>query len=215
MRRIMPSLVNTEARPYQTLSSSDLKPMSDTPTTVTEALDRFVERFLALYADQQPPYPQQSYDNEWPSPCYINPGKEGEPCGWQPVQQQQTHPLFAGLENALETEIHPDLASYFNRYWSDPLPARCADGDLSLLFVWNEEDFERLRGNMIGHALMKKKRRQPLTLFFACTEPEELVISIENHSGHVVLEAPGKKPHRTLANSMTEFLLQLSPRMLT
>ena len=81
-------------------------------------------------------------------------------------RQTQLHPLFEGLEKALELEIHSDIKAYYNRYWSDPIPARFEDGDLSLLFVWNDEDFERLRGNLIGHAMAKHKIKAATDIFF-------------------------------------------------
>ena len=54
--------------------------------------------------------------------------------------------------------------------------------------------------------------RAPFTVFFACTEPEsELFLSVDNASGEVVLEAPGAKPLRTVAPSLTVFLRGLDP----
>lgn len=189
--------------------------MTNQTTSVEAALDAFIEKFHQLYASQPIPLPQQEYDLEWLSPCYQNPQEEGQLCTWQPVRQDVTHDLFEGLAHALETDIHPDIKAYFTRYWSDPLPARHQDGDLELIFVWNEQDYERLRANMIGHALLKKRRKQPLTLFFGCTAPEDMTLCIDNETGEVVLEKPGKKAHRTVAPSIADFILQLSPRTIT
>jgi len=74
---------------------------------------------------------------------------------------------------------------------------------------------ERLRGNLIGHALMKRKKRQPLTLFFATTEPDgNYFLSIQNDDGSVWLEQPGKKPLRQLAPSLAEFIAGLTPELI-
>lgn len=189
--------------------------MTNQTTSVETALDAFIEQFHQLYATQATPLPQQEFDPEWLSPCYQSPQEEGQLCTWQPVKQSEPHDLFEGLAHALETDIHPDIKTYFTRYWSDPLPARCQDGDLDLIFVWNEEDYERLRANMIGHALLKKRRKDPLTLFFGCTAPEDMTLCIDNQTGEVVLEKPGKKAHRILAPSIADFILQLSPRIIT
>ena len=119
--------------------------------------------------------------------------------------------MFKRLEEALGYSIHPDVIAWYSRYWSDPLPASCSEGDLNLLFLWNEQDTERLRSNLIGHLLNKQKLKHKPTLFFACTEPDgEMFLSVDNESGEVWLEQPGKQPQRKLANSLTEFISGLT-----
>ncbi|MEH6813594.1 MAG: SecY-interacting protein [Motiliproteus sp.] len=181
------------------------------PTTVDQALDRLVTDFLALYATDDTPMPSTQYDTDWPSDCYQATAEEGITVPWQPIKQKLQHPLFEGLESALETPVHADIKNYYGRYWSDPIPARFRDDELSLLFIWNDKDYERLRANIIGHALNKKKTKQPLTFFFGCTEPDELILSLENSSGKILLEKPGRPPLREIAPSMTDFLNQLTP----
>lgn len=180
--------------------------------TVSAALDRFIQRQSA----QQPNLPLAIYDSKWPSECYYpsenTPLKDGERVAWKPVLQSGNNSLFERIAEALETEIHPDIISYYSRYWSDPLPARAPEGELSLLLVWNEDDMERLRGNLIGHALQLRKQKQPLTFFFACTEPDgEYFLSIDNQTGEVLLEQPGRKPLRNLADSLADYLDTLEP----
>ena len=83
---------------------------------------------------------------------------------------------------------------------------------MSLILLWNPADAERLVENLIGHALAKRRARAPFTVFFACTEPEsDLFLSVDNETGEVVLEAPGAKPMRTVAPSLTVFLRGLVP----
>ncbi len=177
-------------------------------TTVTQALEEFIARQQAL----QPGLPLTPYDPDWASPCYQSSGPAGTPVPWRPVKQTPAQDMFERLGAALETAIHPDLAAFYSLYWSDPLPARSRDGELNLLQAWNPDDLERLRSNLIGHALAKRKQRQPLTLFFACTEPDgDYFLSIDNQSGKVLLEAPGKAPLRVLADSLAEFIASLEP----
>lgn len=173
-------------------------------------LDDFVNAYRAV---QQPlGWPKLPWEAEWQSPCLLNTAAEGEAVGWQPIKLEQPIDMFERLGEALQTEIHPDLISYYSRYWSDPIYAEHPDGELSLLFAWNSEEFERLRANLIGHALNKRRLRQPLTLFFACTEPDaEEFISLMNDDGSIWLEAPGKPPLRKLAVSLEAFLAMLRP----
>jgi len=176
---------------------------------VADALDRFITRQLAL----QPEPPRVPWDTQWPSDCYLNEGQaDGEMIGWRPVKQQTRQDMFERLGEALGIEIHPDVVTFYSRYWSDPLPARSEEGQLSLLQLWNPDDMERLRGNLIGHAVAKQKQKQPMTLFIATTEPDaEYFLSVNNEDGSVWLEQPGKKPLRQLASSLAEMIDRLTP----
>jgi SecY interacting protein Syd len=179
-------------------------------STVDQVLDRFVQRYLAQY-----PELYELYDPEWRSPC-----ETGEPVTtrdgykvvpWQPLRRPFADD-FAGLERALETAIHPDIKAYYGRYWSAGLEATALDGHVSLLFIWNPQDAERLVENLIGHAMAKQRAKSGFSVFFACTEPKsDLFLSIDNATGAVVLERPGYPAIRTVARSVAEFLGQLEP----
>lgn len=181
--------------------------MTDNP--VFQSLDDFVSKLIAM----QPEAPSINFDSDWPSACYVEPKIEGDPVTWRPAKQLSLSDMFERLENALEEKIHPDLIRFYSRYWSDPLPATCPDGDLTLIQVWNEEDMERLRENLIGHALSKRQQKRPLTFFIACPEPDDnYLISVDNFSGAVLLETPGKPPIRHLADNLNDFINNLVPR---
>ena len=47
-------------------------------------------------------------------------------------------------------------------------------------------------------------------MFIACTFGDE-VICIDNESGEVVLEKPGRKAHKVLSDNLEGFLLSLTP----
>ncbi|SMR73525.1 SecY interacting protein Syd [Marinobacterium sediminicola] len=158
-------------------------------------------------------WPRLPYDSDWPSHCYLQTADNGIAVGWRPVLNTEGTDMFQRLEQALEIGIHPAIVEYFSRYWSDPLPAQLPDGRrICLLQTWNSEDLERLRSNLIGHALSKHKQKRPLTLFFATLEPEsDYFLSLDNQDGSIWLERPGKAPEEKLANSMADFLLTLMP----
>ena len=179
-------------------------------TDVSHELDAFIERYLQRYPELIDPF-----DPQWRSPCETGvPFASGEyvQCvPWRPLRRAFADD-FAGLERALETTIHPDIKAYYGRYWSGGLEATAQEGHVSLILLWNPSDAERLVENLIGHALAKRRARAPFTVFFACTEPEsDLFLSVDNASGEVVLEAPGAKPIRTVASSLTVFLRGLVP----
>ena len=63
---------------------------------------------------------------------------------------------------------------------------------ISLIQIWNPDDFERLIGNLIGHYLMQKNAGAALTLFFATVEDgSEKIISLDNRTGQILLENAG------------------------
>ncbi|MCP8687865.1 SecY-interacting protein [Marinobacterium sedimentorum] len=176
-----------------------------------QALDRFIDRVLEHQLQQAGRLPLIAFDTEWRSDCYQSEAAAGAPTRWCPVRQADISDLFERIGLALEQPIHPDIVTFYSRYWSDPLPALHQSDRLTLLQLWNPEDGERLRSNLLGHALMKTRQKQPLTLFFATTEPDDMFISLNNSDGSIWLEAPGKKPLRKIADSLTPFLDTLQP----
>ena len=174
-----------------------------------DALTAFVERWFEKYKQNLPTI---TFDSQRPSLCYAEDAVDGHFCPWRPVEQAPSSDMFTRLSQALETDIHPDIVSYYTSFWSDHLSASSNEGDLVLLQVWNEEDMERLRANLIGHALAKHKQKHPLTFFFACTEPDDGILSINNYDGTVWLEYPGKKPVRQIDDNLSSFLARLTPQ---
>lgn len=185
---------------------------------VTESLTHFVERYVKTY-----PVLNISYDAHWRSPCeygepFAQPVENGEDdpqqfIRWQPVKRSLADD-FTGLEKALDTEIHTDIKAYFGAYWSSSLEAEAPDGHVSLIQLWNPQDVDRLVENLIGHSLAQRRSKSPLSLFFACTEPDsELFLTIRNDSGEIQLEKPGYQPIRPVAASLAQFLDLLVPNI--
>jgi SecY interacting protein Syd len=174
-------------------------------------IDTFFEHYHKSFESLATPH-----DPQWPSPCEI-----GDPwtddqgdawIKWQPVPRHSTADDFAGLESALEIAIHPDIKAHYGRYWSAHLEAEAPDGHVSLLYLWNQQDADRLVENLIGHAVACRHNRTPFSVFFACTEPDsDLFLTVNNDTGAVQLEAPGKKPLRTVSASLSEFMQRLVP----
>lgn len=198
---------------------------SETPTAdhpVVLATRALFARFLERH-----PEPTVEYDADWPSPCEVGHWFYAETPGdleqnptplihWQPqarwTDSQSGWPGdFDGLEKALDVPIHPDFKALFS-HWSATLELNAPDGHVSLLQLWNSADVERYIENLIGHILVQRRARAPLTLFFACTEPDsELILSLDNATGMVVLEQPGRRPEREVATNLAEFLATLEP----
>jgi SecY interacting protein Syd len=175
---------------------------------VIRELTRLLEGFVALHAAGG--LPRQPFDPRWASPCQVGEPREDGSIAWRPVPRDLP-PDWSGLEAALEEALHPDLAAFYGAFWSDCIPVRAEEGGATLIQVWNERDFDRLIENLLGHALQKRRRRDPLSLFVACTDEGDLVLSVDNASGRVVLEQPGQPPQREVAESLAALLARMQP----
>ncbi len=174
------------------------------------ALTRLLDQWIQAYAAAHGTLPVQPHDANWQSPCQTTaPDSDGN-IHWRPVERQDPAD-FSGLERALEQPVHPDIKAYYGSFWSECIPATTTEGELTLIQIWNAEDFDRLIENIIGHAFAKSRIKAPLTLFFAHTDDDELILSVDNASGEVVLEHPGERPLRTVADTLAEFLTRLDP----
>lgn len=188
---------------------------------IETALDNFVSRYIDAHQLNNTPMVTE-FDHDWVSPCLeinkleINnsntPTEIGEQIYWQPTKQLGGIGLD-DLAKALEIEINAELVTYFTRYWSDNLNASTQRGNLQLLLPWNQQDFEHLQQNLIGHVLMKRRLRQPDTFFIAVTDEEDFIISVDNASGNVMLEQVGVEPTDILATNLAEFLNMLTPEI--
>ncbi|NQZ20513.1 MAG: SecY-interacting protein [Colwellia sp.] len=185
--------------------------MKSSPCQLTQSLLLFSQNYLIEYQERYQHLPIIEKDEQWPSPCLVNDHDEKHQ-HWQPCNANDNL-TFDNVEQALELTIHDDFKTYFTTLYSDTLDASCDEGDLSLLFTWSENDFKRLQENVIGHILMKQKLKQPVTLFFALTDDENIILTLDNDSGEVWVEKVGKKAHKKVASSLNDFINSLVPRV--
>lgn len=169
----------------------------------------FSRSFLEQYQEKLHHLPLVEHDEQWPSLCLKEKFDESFMC-WQPVEMVPSL-SFDNLESALDITIHPSIIEYFTTIYSDSIPATCSEGHLQLLFAWSESDFARLQENLIGHVLMKQKLKQAVTLFFAVTDDENIMLSVDNQTGEVWAERVGCKPHKKIAESLADFIKSLQP----
>lgn len=192
--------------------------MTSTNITLAQTILNFSKDFTQHCIEHLGHLPVVEHDEQWPSLCE----KEQHDVNhhyWQPVALENVTSFtnnenalsFSNVESALNLELHADIKTYFTTLYSGDIEARCTEGQLSLLFAWNKQDFERLQENIIGHILMKQKLKQDETIFFAVTDEEDLIISINNTNGEVWVEQVGCKPHKKLSDSLQGFIEQLQP----
>ncbi len=176
-----------------------------------QQLDNFISATQALSDKHGQPLLIE-YDSDWPSACYQGRADNGEKVPWKPVRQSGGN-SFSNVESALEITLNPQFCEFFTRYYSDNLCANAPQGNCELLQVWNDDDFERLQQNIIGHVLMKRRLKQQPTLFFALTDEEDTILSVLNETGEVVVEKVGKPAGESIAPSLASFLETLTPQL--
>jgi SecY interacting protein Syd len=194
--------------------------MTSTNKTLAHALLNFSNNFSEQHAKQVGHLPIIERDELWLSPCEQ--GSHDDVYNyWQPVainiepegDKKAEKLSFHNVESALSLELHQDIKTYFTTIFSGEIDAECDDGALSLLFAWNREDFDRLQENIIGHILMKQRLKQAETVFFAVTDEEDMIISVDNANGEVWVERVGCKPHKKLSDSLATFITDLRPNI--
>ena len=171
---------------------------------VQQSLHNLVQRLRAEQHNSEDRFTVE-YDSDWPSVCYLSEAATGDQVKWQPVAMD-TPLSFANIENALHITLNEQYCHFFTTNWSFNLLTQASEGPCELLQVCNQEDFERLQQNLIGHLMMKQPLKQPPTLFFGLTDEEDFILSVDNASGEVVLEQVGKHPVRCLAPDLATFL---------
>ncbi len=193
--------------------SSEKNQLPHTSESTLQALQNLFEQFIALSEKINNSLPLITWDEEWVSECVLanTSSDEHGKAKWQPVARPYTN-VFSSLENALELKFHPDIVSFYNSFWSDGLIASHPRGEVSLIQIWNQQDEEMLKENLLGHAFAKIKNRLPITVFIGCTSDDQ-IIAIDNESGEVVLERPGYAAHETLAKNVAEFINILTPTL--
>jgi SecY interacting protein Syd len=181
---------------------------------VTQALDKFMQKYQ-IAAKLEPSLLMTEYDPKWPSACYLSSDTNNDNLvEWRPVKRELAGHLD-GLVTALDMQIHPDIVTFYSTYWSNNLNAKTAKGNLQLLQAWNQDDFERLQQNLIGHILMKRRLKQPETLFFALTDEDDFIITLDNQSGEVLLEQVGLLPKEVLAANLAAFIDSIEPSVIS
>ena len=184
------------------------------------ALDALLTRYVNLVKAEYNTYPSVNFEPPWPSPCTEAVEQRGEQQGekqgekisyWRPVERND-YRIFNELEQALELSFREDFKQFYGSFWSNGICVERDDINFNLIQIWNEEDQEQLKENILGHAFAKLKSRQPLSYFIGCTHGDD-VICIEHETGEITLEKPGKKAHKTLAPTLEAFLLSLNPML--
>jgi SecY interacting protein Syd len=170
------------------------------------------QQFVQTYV--QNTIPTIEFDDEWLSPCLqidaqFNPAlvDNGTMLPW--IMEPRTGASLANLNEALDFLLPPALSDFYCSCFAYHLEVHFAGKNLTLLQVWNEDDFRQLQENIIGHVLMKRRLRQRDTIFIGFTEDDEEIISVDIGTQAVVVERVGQEWEVELAPDLPTFIAQL------
>lgn len=203
-------------RPRTFRARCTTKPLAGTDTStgpvpvapIAEQLTRLSSQLLEQWQIHTGGLPSAEHDPDWPSACIVG-SPEHDRCFWQPVPMQPAVDLDR-LGDALEVRLHPAWVTLFSVQWSAALPLKYNGGDFELLQLWNAQDADNLIANQIGHALEKRRVRQPLTLFFGLVDDDRL-LSLDNQTGAVLLETLGATGPEEVIADLESFLAACEP----
>lgn len=177
-------------------------------SNISLALEALLTRFVNLFSEDPNACPYVEFESDWPSECIVSKDKKG--CYfWKPAERKEAI-SFSELEAALEITFPTELLDFYGSFWSNGICVERDDINLSLIQIWNDEDEQQLKENMLGHVFAKIKGKLPLTYFIGCTFSDE-VICLDSETGNIVLEKPGYSASRILSSDLESFLNSLQP----
>ena len=198
------------------MSSETQQPVnSQKNDSVTLAIAHLLNTLVHKTKQHTGSLPRMEIDDSLPdreqSPAFVSKVEQTK-IEWLPAPNGDVN-LFDDLERGLELTLHHDLKQFYGAFWSEGICCQSGQGLIRLIQIWNETDLDLLRENLLGHAFMKTKKRQPLTFFFGLGDGET-ILTLENDTGCVYMEIPGQRPHLRLANNLTAFLCSLEVTLL-
>lgn len=168
-----------------------------------DALHAFTRRYCENWQQQTGHFPLSEALAGIDSPCVEYSDEQG--VFWQPRPFTLPATLEA-VERALDIVIQPAVVGWYTAQFAADMQAVWQGRVMTLLQVWNEDDFSRVQENLIGHLVMKRRLKQTPTLFIAATDHDTEIISVCNLSGEVIQESLGTKKRETLAPSLADFI---------
>lgn len=133
---------------------------------ISEAIQAFTRRYCDSWQQHtgQPPVSTTLADSD--SPCIQHRTEHGV-C-WLP-QPFTLPPTLSAVERGIEIALQPAAVAWYTSQFAADMEVHWRGEEITLLQVWNEDDFQRLQENLIGHLVMKRRLKQSPTLFIAAT----------------------------------------------
>ncbi|CAM3024763.1 SecY-interacting protein [Vibrio rarus] len=175
--------------------------------SIANTLHSIHQQYLKTFEQEYGTLPTSSQLVGVASPCIVE-TQDGE-VYWQPIQREQCAD-FSNVEKGIELELHSDIKQFYSCHYSADLSMSWQGKPLTLLQIWNDEDFVRLQENILGHLVTQRRLKIKPTVFIAAIDSDLDVISICNITGNVVLETLGTSKREVLSENVQVFLQNLA-----
>ena len=178
-----------------------------TATSIVVQLDRLASEFISAVEKRDGTLPTAPHEPDWES-LAISGSADSGLVYWQPTRRHEAFSL-EGLSKALEAELPTECADYFGHFWSGSIPVMWGERPFELLQLWNNDDENNLKHNLLGHSLEKKRVREPLTVFFAVVDDARF-LSVDAATGAVMLEEVGGQRPEEVAADLAALLFSVT-----
>lgn len=175
--------------------------------SISSELDRLAEEFVSAWKVDQNTLPVLPFDAQWRSVAEAGTAPDDQ-VYWQPTRRSEPF-SFDGIAQALEVDVPEVCGEYFGHFWSSSIPVLWGERPFELLQLWNAEDENNLMHNLLGHAMEKRRVREPLTLFFAVVDDARF-LSLDAQTGAVMLEEVGGSRPEEVAADLGSLLSSVS-----
>lgn len=180
---------------------------------VMMALWEFSTRFVKAWQEKFASLPQAYGYADLPSPCMLDMNSQNpDMTVWQPIKRVE-HADFYNIEQGIELILHDDIKAFYSGQFAADMTANFRGQSISLVQVWNHEDWVRLQENILGHLVMQKRLKHAPTVFIASTDDDMSVISICNVTGEVIREMLGTQKRVVLTGCLIDFIEELHPEV--
>lgn len=170
-------------------------------------LTQFTQRYVDLWQKTFNHEPKSTELYGISSPCITMTNDKA--VFWLPVMA--THFSLNIVEQVMNITLHTDAHLYYETQYAGDMSAQWDNLTLTLIQVWNDEDFSRLEQNLIAHLTMQKKLKRQPSIFIGTTDDATKIITIDNLTGKIILDNLVENQLHILANDLNSFLSQLKP----
>lgn len=170
---------------------------------VGSSLSGFSHKYCSRYYEKHGCLPVNGELVDWSSPCVVE--RNQDIVLWQPTKREEPAD-FSNIEHALNLQLHDSIKTFFGSQFCGDMECRFRHMPMTLIQVWNDDDFKRLQENIIGHLLMQRRLKLKPTVFIAGLDDELDIISVCNLTGQVLLEKIGTNQRDVLSSSLDSFL---------
>lgn len=176
---------------------------------VATLLNDLSKKHIKFWEDMHSSLPKSFVYQDMPSICKVNDDTDGA-IYWKNVVHKSLMRLD-GVERGVEITLQNDIHVFYGMQFSGDIQVIFQSAQFNLLQAWNEEDFINLQENIIHHLVTQRKKKRSPTVFIGTTHDDDIILSICNLTGNVLLEQLSNNKRTILSENLIVFLSNCIP----